>query len=156
MACNKKGSIKQGGIPKGGISRQGDPESFYKRHLVWKFSKCDFDPSCKWSFSKERLHDTFWDTILPCLIEKESKTLSEIFIVAKKSNHPIEVSTLNKDARDRIAAMHLEAEAIHSIRIMGKIRIYGYLVGNEYHILWYDDDHGDNETCVCRSAIRHT
>ena len=25
-----------------------------------------------------------------------------------------------------------------------------------FHVLWFDDKHGDNSACVCRSYLKHT
>ena len=83
-------------------------------------------------------------------------TWSDIFISAKKHNHAIDVASLNKSSRDRFSELCIEAEAIHSLRLGGTIRLYGFLTGPIYNILWYDNDHGDNSTCVCRSAKKHT
>lgn len=38
----------------------------------------------------------------------------------------------------------------------GISKIYGYMTGRVFNVLWYDDDHGDNSTCVCRSHLKHT
>ncbi|CUP62134.1 Uncharacterized phage-associated protein [Anaerostipes hadrus] len=32
----------------------------------------------------------------------------------------------------------------------------GYMVEKVFNILWYDDNHGDNNRCVCRSYLKHT
>lgn len=124
--------------------------------MSWSFALCDRDPSCRWSFCKERLSDCFWDVILPKLRDFESMTVSDIFISAKKQNHGINVNKLSRDAVSRLADMKIEAEAVHSLRLGGKLRLYGILDGSVYSIIWYDDDHGDNQTCVCCSTMLHT
>lgn len=162
----KDRKIKQGGQPKGqsfGLAVQGkasfgrgDPESSMRQHLSWSIADCDTDPAIRWSLHRERLSEVLWDTILPKLREFESMTMSAVFIEGKKQNHGIDVWELNKEARDRLEALHIEAEAVHCLRLGGQLRLYGYLDGAVYHIIWYDDDHGDNQTCVCRSHKRHT
>lgn len=127
-----------------------------RQHPSWSFGACDTDPTIRWAFYKQRMEETFWDTILPKLKEFEAMTLSAIFVDGKKQNHGIDVQTLNKDARKRLEELRVEAEAVHSLRLGGNLRIYGYLEGSVYHILWYDDNHGDNNTCVCRSYKKHT
>lgn len=42
------------------------------------------------------------------------------------------------------------------VRITGKHRLYGFMRGAVFNVLWYDLDHGDNDTCVCRSRKKHT
>ncbi len=83
-------------------------------------------------------------------------TWSEIIVKANKQNHSIDVDSLNKVAQDKLAKLHIEAESLLSLRLRGTIRLYGFMVGPVYSILWYDDDHGDNNTCVCRSSLKHT
>lgn len=153
---NPKSIIKQGGSPKTDIRQGGDPESIMQMNPSWRLASCDVDPSISWSFYEDRLAHDFWETIFPKLQNFERMTWREIFLGAKKQNHAIDVSKLNKSARDRFAELCIEAEAIHSLRLEGKLRIYGFLSGPIYNILWYDDDHGDNDTCVCRSSKKHT
>lgn len=148
--------IKIGGNPKEYIRTGANPDSIMQEHPVWRLADCDVDESGIWSFYKERLKDVFWDVIFPSLRQFESMTWSDIFIKGKKSNHGIDPNELNKCARERLIELRVEAEAIHSLRLGGKIRLYGYMTGAVYNILWYDDDHGDNSTCVCRSALKHT
>lgn len=134
----------------------GSPESVLGAHPAWNLAACDMDAGGSWSFCKERLLDDFWDVILPKLQQFESMTWGDIFVVAKKQNHSNELESLNKCARDRLEELRIEAEAIKSLRIGGKLRIYGFMVGPVYNILWYDNDHGDNDTCVCRAHKKHT
>ena len=79
-----------------------------------------------------------------------------ILVEEKKKNHSIKINDLNKIAQDRLAEKHIEAESIISLRITATHRLYGYIVGKVFNILWYDNNHGDNENCVCRSNKRHT
>lgn len=162
----KKGQINTGGQPKGrsfghtaparASFERENPDRALNRHLSWSISDCDTDPHIKWAFYKQRLSEDLWDTILPKLKEYESMTLSAVFVEGKKQNHGIDVKTLNKAAQKRLEELHIEAEAIHCLRLGGQLRIYGYLDGTVYHIVWYDDGHGDNADCVCRSHKRHT
>ena len=78
-------------------------------------------------------------------------TWGQILLEGKKQNHSIVPEKLNKCARDRLIELRVEAEAIYSLRLGGTLRLYGYMNGATYSILWYDEDHGDNDTCVCRS-----
>lgn len=86
----------------------------------------------------------------------ETQTWKEILVNAKKQNHSIEASELNKAASDRLIELYVEAEAIISLRLTGTHRIYGYIKGSVFNILWVDLNHGDNNTCVCRSRKKHT
>ncbi len=98
----------------------------------------------------------FWTEILPRLKSLESQTWSEILVRDKKQNHSLDLSELNKVAQDRLASKYIEAESLISLRVTGSHRLYGYMTGRVFNVLWYDDDHGDNSTCVCRSRLKHT
>lgn len=146
--------IRVGGAPSGGIRVGGDPGSIMGLSPSWRLASCD--EGSRWAFSEERVGPVLWTSIFPKLRQFESMTWNEIMLEAKKQNHSIELWKLNKDARDRLAELEIEAEALYSLRLGGRVRIYGYLEGAVYHILWYDDDHGGNDTCVCRSEKKHT
>ena len=68
----------------------------------------------------------------------------------------INVEDLNKFATDRLEELHIETEAVISLRLSATVRLYGYIVDSAFNILWYDCNHGDNYTCVCRSKKRRT
>lgn len=152
----EKGKIKQGGNPSKGARTVENPDSIMQLHPVWKFAACDMDPACRWSFHKDRLQDDIWNIILPKLIAFESMTLSAIFVQNKKHNHSNSVDEMTKDARDRLAELEIEADALQSLTLGGTRRIYGFLDKAIFNIVWYDDDHGDNPTCVYRSHKKHT
>lgn len=155
MAASKKDKrIKQRENPKGrSIAQGGDPEQYYSQNPAWTFANSDDQ---MWAFSKEHIGEAMWTEILPRLKDLETQTWSEIFITGKKQNHSIDLEDLNKAARDRLAEKYIEAESLMSLRITGNHRLYGYMTGRVFNILWYDDDHGDNSRCVCRSKLKHT
>lgn len=153
MAASKK-KVKQLKEPKGNqIGQGGNPDQYYSQNPSWNFSSCDKE---KWSINSEAVREVFWDEILPHFQSWETQTWSEILIVGNKQNHPIEVNGLNKVASDRLIELYVEAEAIISLRLSGKHRVYGYMKGSVFNVLWVDLEHGDNNTCVCRSRKKHT
>jgi len=125
----------------------------YRQYLSWRFSSGDLE---SWAFSESEIGDCFWNEIFPYLKNLEMRTWGDILVSASKQNHSIAVSSLNKMAIKRLEARKLEPESIVSLRVNGTHRLYGYLVGPAFNILWYDTNHGDNETCVCRSRKKHT
>lgn len=146
--------IKRKEIPKGkNIAQGGNPEQYYVENPDWSFANTD--PSM-WAFNQENVGDLIWTEILPHLKALESQTWNEILVRGKKQNHSINVKELNKVAQDRLTARYIETESLISLRITGNHRIYGYMTGRVFNILWYDNDHGDNKTCVCRSHLKHT
>ena len=135
------------------IAQGGNPERYYNDKPAWSFATVD---TSKWAFSEEHIGDVLWSEIMPKLKGFESQTWNEILQMHKKQNHSINPSLLNKVAQDRLVELHIEAESIISLRFTGNHRLYGYMSGRVFNILWYDDDHGDNTTCVCRSRKKGT
>ena len=146
--------IKQDKVAKGkAVEQQDDPRKYYNHKPSWNFSSCDKE---QWTFSHEHAGDAFWSDILPVMKEREAQTWSEILVTEKKKNHTIPPEDLNPLARRRLVDLFVEAESIVSLRINGTKRLYGYMIGSVFNMLWYDDDHGDNDRCVCRSTKKHT
>lgn len=155
MADSKRNKqIKQKEIPKGRrIAQGGNPEQYYVENPAWSFANTD---QTMWAFNQENIGDLIWTEVLPYLKALESQTWSEILVRNKKQNHSINVKDLNKVAQDRLAARYIETESLISLRITGSHRLYGYMTGRVFNILWYDNDHGDNKACVCRSYLKYT
>lgn len=152
MAGSKK--IKQKEFPKGkSIVPGGDPNQYYSQNPAWTFANSDQD---MWAFSKEHVGEMIWTEIMPRLRALETQTWSEILVRDKKQNHSLGQHDLNKIAQDRLVSRYIEAESLISLRITGTHRLYGYMDGRVFNILWYDDEHGDNSKCVCRSYLKHT
>ncbi len=131
------------------ITNVENPDSANSASPSWCFRYCD---SKYWTFNS----DEFMNDILPKLRILETQTWNEILVKANKQNHSIDTETLNKLARNRLDTMNIEAEAIVSLRLQSTHRLYGYRIGSVFHILWYDKNHGDNNTCVCRAHKRRT
>ncbi len=155
MAGSKKEKkVKQREQPKGKvISQGGNPEEYYTQKPTWLFNNAD---QKMWAFTKEHIGELLWTEILPRLKAFESQTWREILIYDKKKNHSLNLDKLNKKAQERLLEKYIEAESIISLRINGSHRLYGYMTGSTFNILWYDDDHGNNDNCVCRSYLKHT
>lgn len=155
MAGSKKDKrIKQKEIPKGkSIAQGGDPEQYYSQNPAWTFANSDQE---MWAFSQDHIGKLVWTEILPRLMALETQTWGDILVRDKKNNHSLNLNDLNKVAQDRLAAKYIEAESLISLRVTATHRLYGYMLGRVFNILWYDDDHGDNSKCVCRSYLKHT
>ena len=155
MAVSKKDKkVKQREIPKGkSIAQGGNPEQYYSQNPAWTFANVDLE---LWAFSQEHVGELIWSEIFPRLRALETQTWGEILVRDKKQNHSIDLNDLNKVAQDRLAERYIEAESLISLRIKGNHRLYGYMMGRVFNIVWYDDDHGDNNKCVCRSHLKHT
>lgn len=147
--------IKLGGYPgERTINQGGDPNSMLGKNPSWVFHRSD--SSGAWAISKESLGDKFWSDVFPKLKSWESMTWSQILIAAKKNNHSIEVSDLNKAAQDRLEELQIHEDVVYSLRVDGQTRVYGLMYGAVFAVLWCDFNHGDNDSCVCRSKLKHT
>ncbi len=155
MAASKKDrQIKYGGNPSREIRTGANPNSIYSCTPSWNFHLCD--KSGAWAFTQERLNDVFWKKVLPFLSSLESMTWNEILIGAKKEHHTISIEKLNSCAQKRLNELNQYPDSLVSLRLGGTIRIYGILEVSTLCILWYDDNHGNNNDCVCRSFEKHT
>lgn len=157
MAASKKKRakiVKQVEQPKGRQINSSDlPESYYSKHPSWNFHARDKE---MWVLDEAHAGPAFWKEIFPHLIGWESRKWSEILIGNRKHDHSIDLSKLNKIAVDRLDELELELGSIVSLTLTGTHRLYGYIVDAVFYVLWYDDNHGDNSTCVCRSHKKHT
>lgn len=154
MGHSNKKIVKQVQHPEGNsIKYGGDPDSYYQMKPSWCFNDCDKE---QWPFTEDNEGFDFWSDLLPKLKNLETRKWQDILVVSKKQNHSIDVTTLNKCARDRLVELHIEAESLISLSLQGQHRLYGFMDNSTFHIIWYDYDHGNNDTCVCRSYLKHT
>ncbi len=130
-----------------------DSDDYYHLQPSWRFSACD---SKMWSITDVHVQSIFWTEIHPRLVSLESMKWSDILIQDKKQNRAIKISDLNKIAVDRLDELMIELDAIISLTLRGKHRIYGYIASGTFNLLWIDLEHGDSHTCVCRSYLKHT
>ncbi len=133
--------------------REENPSQYYSQNPAWTFANSDQD---MWAFSKEHVGEVIWTEIIPRLRALETQTWSEILVRDKKQNHSLDLNDLNRVDQDRLITRYIEAESLISLRVTGTHRLYGYMTGRVFNILWYDDEHGDNSKCVCRSHLKHT
>lgn len=147
--------IKQAKQPKGKtiMSLPFDSEAYYSQHPSWNFNSCDTE--C-WPLNGEPGRKYFWSEILPRLKGLESMTWEEILVKGNHQNHKISARKLNKAAQDRLNDLYIETEYIISLRLNGTHRLYGFMIGAVFNILWFDPNHGDNSYCVVRSHKKHT
>ena len=126
-----------------------NPEKYNSLFPSWSFRTCDKE---LWTLNA----DDLFNEILPKFKEWETQTWNELLMKSKKQNHSIDTEQLNKIARVRLDFLRIEAKAVISLRLQGTHRLYGYRIGSVFYILWFDKNHGDNDTCVCRSRKKNT
>jgi hypothetical protein len=72
----------------------------------------------------------------------ESRTWADILVQAKKQNHFISVDKISKEALERLQALRLDdTDALVSLRLSGKERVWGILQENALLLLWWDPGH---------------
>ena len=153
MAASKK-QVRFSGNPNGREPIVSEyPDSFYSVLPSWRFYRSDKE---QWSVDEKNMGEHFWKEIVPFFRSIETQTWGFILQKSKKQHHSIKVESLNKAARDRLADMYIEEESIISLRSSAKHRLYGFITNGVFEIVWFDTDHGDNSTCVCRSFKKHT
>lgn len=100
----------------------------------------------------------FWEDIYPKLQSLETQTWNNILVDSKKQHHTIDVEKLNSRAVAHLEEIRYDTQGMQlvSLRLDSTHRLYGFRQNGVFYILWYDRNHGDNDTCVVRSAQRHT
>lgn len=89
----------------------------------------------------------FFQKIYPKLMAFEDKTWEEIEKdtygnESKTKHHFVKIDKFIKEARDRIGKMNLmDTDELFSLRLEGKIRIYGRRRLNYMEIIWIDPNH---------------
>jgi hypothetical protein len=127
------------------------PDNIACENPSWAFCRCDAGGT--WAIIQGRLHTVFWDKLYPRLQAFEMVTWADI---EGNGSHFVNVLSLNKCAQDRLKELKIFEDEIFSLRIDGTKRLYGLRPKGALVLLWYDDNHGDNDTCVCRSEQKHT
>ena len=90
--------------------------------------------------------------ILQKLGNFETQTWNNLIIEGKKNNHSVLIEDLCKAARDRLTQLNQDdIEALVSLHLSGKERIWGIRDKYIFKILWWDPDHQ-----VCPSPKKHT
>ena len=94
---------------------------------------------------------TVWD-VQTKLSNFESMTWDEILIKAKTQHHSVSVETICKRAQERLEQLgYGDLEKLISLRLEGKVRVWGVMNGGVLTLLWYDPNHE-----ICPSAKKHT
>ncbi len=101
----------------------------------------------KWDFTKKVFRD-YWCTKIVCKFKNfETMTWAEIANATKgqgrgTKHHHVAVSDLSKAANKRLKKIKRnDLDQLYSLRLGGKIRIYGVLEGTVLKVLWYDPQH---------------
>lgn len=110
---------------------------------AWRIASMQWQHPYGWhEVGSEKLHE-----IRSKLINFERLTWHEIL---GHNNHPVSVSSLNKEAQKRLTDLKLDdVDELVSLRLTGRQRVWGILEGNIYTILWWDPEH---DVCPWKGA----
>lgn len=129
-----------------------DGETFPSIDVFWKKLalkyQADISPNLLENISRALIRDGFKAKIYPKLESYESNTWSEILSYSHRrkdgsvsNNHPVPVAKLSKEAKNRLEELKYNIDELFSLRLEGKVRIYGFRVQNYLEILWVDLNH---------------
>lgn len=117
------------------------PEDKLRRTLTFRFDCLDLENECHWSLANVSPTDQL--DLLKHMRQYEAMTVGDLRsgnLSAFKS-YPDFSSCPNKDAVDRLATLYGGYDSIARFRLSSKKRLYGFLVENEFHLLWWDPNH---------------
>jgi hypothetical protein len=108
-----------------------------------------FDLGGPWG--KEKFAPSDLELIFPKLKSYESMTWKEIKANPTR-DHSVSIDKLIKAARSRLEDIGLDdSDDLFRLRLTGTARLWGILVSNCFHLLWWDPHHE-----ICPSHLKHT
>jgi hypothetical protein len=130
-----------GKVPRGAAVDQSASQSFN-----WNLDKIDMAGPFGWHQSDVA---SLLQTVFPRLKHFETMTWGQI---PSTGSHEIEVGDLCKEAQQRLRELDLEEyDTLYSVRVQGKLRVFGIKDRALLRVLWWDPEHQ-----VCPSALKHT
>ena len=127
------------------------PEDRLKRTLVFRFDCVDLGEDCPWSLARVDSDDQM--DLLSHMGQYESMTVGELRSGRFRdfTSYDNFAACPNKEAVARLVERYDAPDSIARFRLSGTKRLYGFLVDNEFHLLWWDPNHE-----VWPSEKRHT
>ncbi|MDH2424707.1 hypothetical protein [Sphaerisporangium sp. TRM90804] len=107
--------------------------------ICWRF--CHVDHDGPWGFGK--MDATTLRELLDKLMQFESMKVNEVFSNGEEPGKHYEVDRIpNAAARERLEELRLsDMTKISRLRLGGKVRLYGFMEGNCFHVVWWDPEH---------------
>ncbi|MCX5441348.1 hypothetical protein OHB53_08640 [Streptomyces sp. NBC_00056] len=150
--AKKKLSLPAAGLSVG--KRTGDPSTLLpgsqssNERLCWRFTHVDHDG--RWGFSE--MEPTVLCEVLRKLADCESMTVQELRSTRRLFKEYDLPGGLCKEALDRLTDMRRDdMTSIQRLEFTGLQRLYGFLDGNVFHVVWWDAHHE-----VYPSRLRNT
>jgi hypothetical protein len=112
---------------------------------AWRFKRADSGWKCAW---KDLPHADVHG-ILQQLSSAEGMSWAEH---GRHGSHNVEIFKLAPEARGRLKQLRLDdLEALYSLRLTGKNRVWGVRDHHILRVMWWDPDHD-----ICPSAKKNT
>ena len=135
------------------FKQKDNSKDFYSKYPRWLFSRCDFDHP-KWGMACNSSNLT---KVFRYLSDLESQKWGEI--LTDKSgrgkntrSHEIDLTNLIKEAQVRAVDINVdEFDALCSISVGSRKRVWGYISDGLFYIIWFDMQHE-----ICPTEKRHT
>jgi hypothetical protein len=143
----KGGKGKKLQVPSAAVSdhkRTGNPSSLLPdaassdARLCWRFTHVDHEG--RWGF--DTMESTVLCEVLRKLSDCESMTVTELRNTRRLFVEYDLPGRLCKEALDRLTAMRRDdMTKIQRLEFTGLQRLYGFLEGNVFHVVWWDPQH---------------
>lgn len=115
--------------------------------LAWRL--CHMDVEDPWAVTK--LTGPEIVAVAQRMKAFETMSVQEIF-KGNPGKHYQVAELPSKEARDRLDALQLsDMTEVSALRISGPERLYGFLIDNVFHVLWWDPRHE-----IWPSRLKHT
>lgn len=145
MKAAKKQAARFPGLPQKQRKTVGDIDATIpgttrsQERICWRFQHVDNDSP--WGLAK--LAADQMTGLLTKLVGMESQTINELFHNGEEPGKHYEAHKLpNKLARQRLEALGLaDMTRVSRLRFGNKPRLYGFLIDNVFHVLWWDQEH---------------
>lgn len=143
MGGNRRKTVPRGAKQNRRTSRSVPEQARFqpeRNFLVFRFDAVDLDKECPWALFNATNEDH--RLILKTLFEYERKTPAEIRPDGEHFKYYRNFGECpNRDAAKRLAEKYEGRDSIARIRLTGEKRLYGFLEGNEFHVVWWDPKH---------------
>lgn len=147
MAKKKKWS-KPAGAKGREISKAAEsPPNPMKGYPAFRFDMIDRDGVYAFDLARKGFdHALVLGKIMEYSCMKWTDIMMQTHDRKNKSKHHYlsDASHLSPDARERLQKMQQEdnTDALFSFALTNKLRLIGFREGDDFHVLWYDPEHG--------------
>lgn len=116
---------------------QSTQSSSFDEQIVWRFG--NLDDSGRWGLS--RCSESDLRDLFAKLSSFETMRVKELF-TGQEHGKRYNVESISPAAQKRLIELNRDDETqIVRLRLSGKKRLFGFLKGSVFHILWWDPEH---------------